>query len=914
MKTRMIVIGIACGMAFAAEAAALSAASYSQDGLVGHWDGIENVGAGQHDANTNYWVDLTGQTGDFALFTSMASFTANGLKKDTQGIMATNVNPNARSDVRTIEVVVSGAPVSGWVNAFFITRNQTVTFNNDRTGGNRDYFFDADKFGWRTLQKPAQETVAVTYGNSNTASNLYQNGMKPTGSKITNNWGSPTYPTMHIGGRTGQTGNDYKAYGYTIHAVRLYDRALTEAEVRRHATIDQIRFFDAPAKILPSDSKRALVATAGTGGVVAVDDVDASPDAMAKMELAFSQDVIPIALRAIPLPGWKFSGWTGDFSCVVEGSASTPVVVVNSGCGRAYHATFERDLDNPDIPYVTDGLVGRWDGIENAGEGIHNTATNRWVDLSGSGGDFILLSGFSAFTGTGLKKNKVGICATNLLTHADVLTVEGVVSDIGMTSNGWINAVFLGKNQTLTLRNEDNNRRQFFFDYNNLKWKMTGQPDELTMSVVYAIDTDGETAKGQSFYLDGLPPSNGAIDGGNGMYWLGDLHSKTTIGGRLSYGGSGDAKTTNYTVRALRFYNRVLGAGEIAYNGAVDRLRFRGLRKEGFAYRLVDGNVQCRLRAWMDGLGGTISIDGGAAVTDRVETAWVAFGTAQTATFTATPAAGWTFVGWTGDVDAIVSGTANDLTVSVSATHGAALQAQFTTTGKYVQDGLIGFWDSLENAGFGHYDANATAWKDLTGISGDFSLNAVSGVFETNALYKIRRGRLAFNAARRTDVRTVEAVVSSLPNNAWAVPAFVSHMQHISIRDLPSTSKRQFFFDRLISSDTGRFGWETAERPEQMTVALLSESVTEATNFFVNGAKPEGSSYNNWWGDSPSGVMAMGARGPVSGADTTAVGYRVHAVRFYNRQLTESEVRRNARWDGIRYFGQPVPGMTIIIR
>jgi hypothetical protein len=252
--------------------------------------------------------------------------------------------------------------------------------------------------------------------------------------------------------------------------------------------------------------------------------------------------------------------------------------------------------------------------------------------------------------------------------------------------------------------------------------------------------------------------------------------------------------------------------------------------------------------------------------------------------------------------------------VSVSATHGVALQAVFTRTAKYVQDGLVGFWDSLENAGFGRFDANATAWKDLTGISGDFHLNAASGVFETNALYKVRRGRMAFNAKRRTDVRTVEAVVSSLPNNAWAVAAFVSHKQHITIRDLPSESKRQFFFDRDTSSDAGHYGWQTAERPAQMTVTVLSESASSAVDCFVNGVKPEGSAYGNWWGDSPGGVMVIGARGPVSGGDTLAVGYRVHAVRFYDRQLTPSEIARNARQDAIRYFGQPEPGMTLIVR
>ena len=909
-ELHMFVVGVVCALSLSLAADTLSAASYAQDGLVGQWDGIENAGAGLHYPATNYWTDLTGQSGDFAVYASCAAFTENGLKKNTAGIMATNVTATARTDVRTIEVVVSGAPASGWVNTLLISENQTVTFSNDRSGY-RECFFDNQKFGWQTTQKPAQQTLTVTYSSATAASSYYQNGAKPEGTKKTNYWSKPKNSSaMHIGGRSGyNTGGDWTTTGYTIHAIRLYSRVLTQAEIRRHAMIDQIRFFGAPAELMPSDSKCALIATAGTGGMVAVDDVNASPDATAKMEFTFSHDVFPVALRAVPLPGWKFSGWSGDFSCVIEGSASTPMIVVTTGCGRTYQATFERDPDNPEIPYVTDGLVGRWDGLENAGEGIHDSAAARWVDLSGQGGDFIRLSSAASFTETGLRKKAAGVCATNLVAHTDVLTIESAVSDV--PSSGWVNAVFLGKDQTVTFRNESGNKRQFFFDNDHFKWNMTGQPNELTVAAVYALNVS--TPQGQSFYLDGAAPQNGSVYG-NDMYWNGAAQVNTCIGGRMNNADKNDVLTYGYTVHALRFYNRVLTAGEIAYNAAVDKLRFRRVRKEGFVYRLVDGNVQCKLRGWMDGLGGTISMEGGAAVTDRVETAWVTFGTAQSATLTATPKKGWTFLGWAGDTDAIVSGTASDTTVSVSATHGVALQAVFTRTAKYAQDGLVGFWDSLENAGFGRFDANVAVWKDLTGISGDFHLNAASGVFETNALYKVRRGRMAFNAKRRTDVRTVEAVVSALPNNAWAVAAFVSHKQHITIRDLPSESKRQFFFDRDTSSDAGHYGWQTAERPAQMTVTVLSESATSAVDFFVNGAKPEGSAYGNWWGDSPNSVMAIGARGPVSGGDTTAVGYRVHAVRFYNRQLTPAEVSRNARQDAIRYFGQPEPGMMLIFR
>ena len=888
-----------------ATAQTYTASSYVQDGLVGQWDGLENVGAGlPHDPTTNYWVDLTGNSDDFFVFTSVASFTANGLKKNATGVMATNVTVNARSDVRTIEVVVSGAPNSGWVNAFFITKNQTVSFNNDRTGGNRDYFFDNSNFGWRTLQKPAQETVAVIYTNATAAGKCYQNGAAPTGSKTSNYWGAPTGSSaMHIGGRTGQTGNDYSTKGYTIHAIRLYSRALTDAEIKRNATIDQIRFFGAPAESMPSSSKYALVATAGAGGMVSADDVNAAPNATARKEVQFSDEAYPVALRAIPLQGWKFSGWTGDFSCVTEGSVSTPVIVLSSACGRVYHATFERDGDNPEIQYVTNGLVGRWDGIENAGEGIHNTSTNRWVDLSGRGGNFLVLSDTASFSDTGLTKNAAGICATNLLAHSDVLTIESAVS--GVPSSGWVDAVYLNEHQTVTLRNEDGNKRQFFFDYNKLKWRMTGQPDHQTVAVTYTMN--GSTPAGQAFYLDGAPPQDGETYG-SGMYWWAAASTNTWIGGRVGFKDGGDYKTFGYTVHALRFYNRVLNAGEIAYNSAVDRVRFRGLRPEGFAYRLENGNVQCQLRAWMDGLGGTVKLNGGAAATDSVATTWVAFGTEQNATFTATPAEGWTFVGWTGDTDAIVSGTASDRTVSVSATKGVALQAVFTQTSRYVQNGLIGFWDAKENAGFGRYDANVGAWKDLTGISGDFLLNAASGVFEADALHKVRRGRMAFNAARRTDVRTIEAVVSTnFPSGSWAMPIFISEKQHISIKDQGDNKNRLYFFDY------SHYGWQTAERPDQMTITLLSESETSAVKVYVNAAEPDGSATSNWWGDS-GGMMAIGARESRTGGDATATGYRVHAIRFYNRQLTEAEIAKNARRDAIRYFGESEGAFMLIVR
>lgn len=41
---------------------ATTAKDYIQNGLVAMWDGIENVGWGQHDSNATVWKDLVGES------------------------------------------------------------------------------------------------------------------------------------------------------------------------------------------------------------------------------------------------------------------------------------------------------------------------------------------------------------------------------------------------------------------------------------------------------------------------------------------------------------------------------------------------------------------------------------------------------------------------------------------------------------------------------------------------------------------------------------------------------------------------------------------------------------------------------------------------------------------------------------
>ena len=54
-----------------------SARDYIQDGLIAHWDGIENVGYGEHDSNSTIWKDLVGIRD--ATLAEFATFSADSL-------------------------------------------------------------------------------------------------------------------------------------------------------------------------------------------------------------------------------------------------------------------------------------------------------------------------------------------------------------------------------------------------------------------------------------------------------------------------------------------------------------------------------------------------------------------------------------------------------------------------------------------------------------------------------------------------------------------------------------------------------------------------------------------------------------------------------------------------------------------
>ena len=899
----------------AAFAAALGAkadyasSDYSQTGLVGQWDGIENAGVGLHDATTNRWTDLTGTTGDFVLQTGKAAFTENGLRKTAGGWLAEIATK--RTDVRTIEVVVSGVPDTGWVNALYISANQTITFGNSKgANGTRQLFFDYDNLGMNTSVKPAAQTICVTYNANATkkGQDFWQNGATPEGEEIKQHWNnSHEVNKMFLGGRgidyfIEHNAEDNATFGYTIHAVRLYSRVLTQQEAVRHTMIDQARFFGGetsfPERTLSGQvAQSAIRAKAGAGGRISIDDASVAPaveDQSAWFNLGTTTAFI---CRAIPLPGWTFSGWTvSPGVTIVRGSASEPVIGVEAAFAHALTATFMKQEDG--LSYVQDGLVGWWDGLENAGPGIFQPGATTWKDLTGKTGDFAVNTASAAFRNNGLYKKAAGYMASMSTNQTGILTVEAAVSDLPTANSALI--VLFQNQQTVTVLAQSETSRQYFFDNKVLGWQTTERPKDETIAVTY--QKSGSAYQGTDFRVNARKPVGSSLPN----YWNG-VTGKTCIGGRTtSSAGKSDWDGKGYTIHALRYYDRALSAGEIAYNNAVDRRRFHGAAEAEFTYRLTaNGTVERCVRGWTAGASGTVSLDNGEAGAS-VETDWSECGSAVHATLKATPAAGWRFVSWTGDVHAIVGGEATDATVEVETTLGASLQAVFEKRTAYVTEGLIGHWDAIENAGPGVHETEPMVWKDLTGKTGDFHLNAVAATFEENALVKSGYGRMAFIPETRTDIRTIEVVLSGVPPvDTWTMPFYNTYQQHISI--LGNT--RQMFFDY------DHYGLLASEPfPEQMTFALTCSSATSASACFINGLTPEGTAKTAYWRESADNpdCLALGARWNGQ-KECSTTGFRIHAVRLYNRVLTAEELAKNARRDGMRFFGKGI-GLFIVFK
>ena len=401
---------------------------YVQDGLVLHYDGIRNTGAGAgHSTTTDTWVNLASE-GAYPLGwyswikrdgedkydrrdgnTANGAWTANGFAfNGLVGFAATNISFGIGPEY-TLQFPMTAStadlnsengttgyifrPGKGWeYNAVAIRQ----TANGSTTPANAVYAIDKTRFSANTPRpnfsnaNPRYATVLADAAalrifegteipTASTGGNSYKAGSRSA--TDSNSWfafgsqydGSPRSPR-----------NNLQSFNGTLHAIRYYSRALVEEELAWNRVIDEARFFGASA---PIPVTNVVVATSAEGvegdqpcGAYALDAGGYTFTAPAQRTIMGRRYI----LSGYTLATWNGSDWgvpaAHDGESSYDATSSAKVLLTwqySRPAGEGQLATY--DVND----YVTSGLLLHYDGILNAGlDAAHDSEAGQWKNIA----------------------------------------------------------------------------------------------------------------------------------------------------------------------------------------------------------------------------------------------------------------------------------------------------------------------------------------------------------------------------------------------------------------------------------------------------------------------------------------------------------------------------------------------------
>ena len=231
----------------------ISSDEYIKDGLILHYDGINNIRDGNN-AHSTVWEDLSGNNNDgiFVNSNNTIKYIGNGYEFtnnidyiETTNVLSLSTDPNI-----TLEIVYKWYGMQG---------NQTIAglfnfrTNNSNAGNSLTGWFTTDGVSFDAINvsvaasEPEKNVVnnisflkksgtfntdtASIYSNSNKASIISSSGT--TNMNLQN-------LTMQIGRGWQYSGN--RTLNGVIYAVRVYNRVLSEEEIKHNYEIDKDRF------------------------------------------------------------------------------------------------------------------------------------------------------------------------------------------------------------------------------------------------------------------------------------------------------------------------------------------------------------------------------------------------------------------------------------------------------------------------------------------------------------------------------------------------------------------------------------------------------------------------------------------------------------------------------------------------
>ena len=370
---------------------------YATDGLVVHLDGIRNAGLqAAHDGSAVSWTDLS-RKGGAASFVNNNAVTTSGWKGD--GYYFNGASHAVMNGTRTLDGNYTVQAVLDF-DTYASLREKFTQF--PMMVGTTE---KADKLSiYQNQSSRATPIVACKALNVNPGfalegwagdyMTMLFNGSEvalfpeenPTSWKTFST--SPGTRTLTFGGSNGNDDSGAWAYRYltgTIKAIRIYDRALSNAELSANRAADEVRFFGrAPA------ATGALVVTSDVEGLSGNQPNGAYRPAGSYAFTAPAEAVVGnvrYACTGYTLETWDGSAWgtSASFaSCSSSADVSSASKRLTWNWSVVSRLTKIKDYDVDD--YVQTDLYLHFDGIRNVGKTAdHDNAATTWVNLGSAG-------------------------------------------------------------------------------------------------------------------------------------------------------------------------------------------------------------------------------------------------------------------------------------------------------------------------------------------------------------------------------------------------------------------------------------------------------------------------------------------------------------------------------------------------
>ncbi|MCQ2395996.1 MAG: hypothetical protein MJ249_17085, partial [Kiritimatiellae bacterium] len=569
----------------------------------------------------------------------------------------------------------------------------------------------------------------------------------------------------------------------------------------------------------------------------------------------------------------------------------------------------------PPNAYIPSGLLYHWDGVDNQATGTHDPNAATWVDrvgkvaLTKSGtvtveDDGMVFDGSSCLTrGNGtFPADSVFPWTTEV--HFKVNNVSADFHVLGTNgSGGW---TFLQEKGYFTFA--PCHKGFTVFSGNGYVFAQSPQlkaGDQLTATGInqkpsVQIWRDGVfSAK----YEDTVATSYNH----NGVSTV-----PFTIG---TSGGNGNRLKGK--VFCARIYDRVLKPVEIAYNSAVDRVRFQGVSiadaqfPAGIRFNVREDRVEFCQSVAFDAAKGSVSANGEEIAPGPI--AWYPYGTTVegTVTLTATGKAGCLFGRWVGVPDGV---DATSATITLPKNEAAGLTAEFILpAGAYVQRGLIYHWDGIDNQADGTYHPNATTWVDLVqGITLTQDTRETSSSPKTDAKFD-PAGYGAIFAKKASCFAHTQPLPGAVFPFSTEV-CFETHERSDRNQHVIGTNGSGGW--TFLQSGTAKFSfvpyyngdyrWADGQaRPVNDMVTAYGSSEASLIALYTNGVFEAQTTvtgaHNNGSQNFRIGTSGSSANGLVG---------KIYASRIYDHVLTAGEVLFNANIDRMRFQNADAAELT----